>query len=311
MQGIFDFGDGIVDWSRDVDAAFERLADLDTPHRWLRANPELGQWLITARHALQTGAPLPDPGDVVAHGPAERQEQLRVCRRLARKENAQVVAVHGYDNQAHAFAKQLRGQYISIEEMACRSLMTAAAALDAAQATQRPLVLLDFLAEGTSNTSRYLRPARHRYEQGQLATARSDSVHRPAVDALNAVAHTSEPEQILYAIDTVLRLPDVYMHRRELIREMRRTLRYKADNPGDSFEDAAWRVRDVTRRAGRRLPRLIVGRSFLVKGLEFDHVVVLDADVLTTPQQMYVAITRGARSLTLLGELRKHAPALS
>ncbi len=68
-----------------------------------------------------------------------------------------------------------------------------------------------------------------------------------------------------------------------------------------NLKDVAWRVRDRARIRGRRLENRIVSRTLLVKGLEFDHAIV-DADKLTTPKEMYVAMTRGRLSLTVLAE---------
>jgi DNA helicase-2/ATP-dependent DNA helicase PcrA len=46
---------------------------------------------------------------------------------------------------------------------------------------------------------------------------------------------------------------------------------------------------------------MIVSRTVLVKGLEFDHALVLDADSMDA-QNLYVAMTRGSRSLTVLSK---------
>jgi hypothetical protein len=43
----------------------------------------------------------------------------------------------------------------------------------------------------------------------------------------------------------------------------------------------------------------LIGTTLLVKGLEFDHAIVLDADSLSR-KELYVAITRGANSLTII-----------
>jgi hypothetical protein len=48
-----------------------------------------------------------------------------------------------------------------------------------------------------------------------------------------------------------------------------------------------------------------VGTTLLVKGLEFDHAVVLDADALDA-KNLYVALTRGARSLTVVSRGPDH-----
>lgn len=45
----------------------------------------------------------------------------------------------------------------------------------------------------------------------------------------------------------------------------------------------------------------------MVKALEYDHAVILDADSLDA-KNLYVAMTRGAKTLTIVGEQR-HLPA--
>jgi DNA helicase IV len=45
--------------------------------------------------------------------------------------------------------------------------------------------------------------------------------------------------------------------------------------------------------------RRIVSRTLLIKGLEFDHAIVANADELDA-KELYVAITRGSKSLTIL-----------
>jgi len=44
----------------------------------------------------------------------------------------------------------------------------------------------------------------------------------------------------------------------------------------------------------------LIGTTLLVKGLEFDHAVILDAGSLNA-KDLYVAMTRGTKSLTIIG----------
>ncbi len=87
--------------------------------------------------------------------------------------------------------------------------------------------------------------------------------------------------------------------RSELLGEMQKTLRLAASMPDTAWDDVAWEVRDSARREGRTLERRLVSRTLLIKGLEFDHAIVLNADELDE-KNLYVAMTRGSRTLTLL-----------
>lgn len=74
-----------------------------------------------------------------------------------------------------------------------------------------------------------------------------------------------------------------------------------------SMTEAANRVRHRISMAGRRLPRRTVSTPLLLKGLEFDHVVVPNASHFAGERQaqaklFYVAISRATRSLTITSQ---------
>lgn len=65
-----------------------------------------------------------------------------------------------------------------------------------------------------------------------------------------------------------------------------------------SFHDAAIRMREQNRLVGRPLPRRAVGSTLLLKGLEAEVHVILNASALDA-RNLYVAMTRGSKLLTV------------
>jgi DNA helicase-2/ATP-dependent DNA helicase PcrA len=63
-----------------------------------------------------------------------------------------------------------------------------------------------------------------------------------------------------------------------------------------SFHEAAIRMREENRLIGRPLPKRAVGSTLLLKGLEAEVAVVLNAGVLDA-RNLYVAMTRGSKAL--------------
>ena len=58
-------------------------------------------------------------------------------------------------------------------------------------------------------------------------------------------------------------------------------------------------IREQRRHQGdRRIPQRAIGSTLLLKGLESDHSLILDAGTMT-PQNLYVALSRGAKSVTI------------
>ncbi len=71
-------------------------------------------------------------------------------------------------------------------------------------------------------------------------------------------------------------------------------------HPNLSLAEAAEKYHGEFRYKGRPVARgKLIGTTLLVKGLEFDHAIVLDAASLSK-KELYVALTRGARSLTII-----------
>jgi hypothetical protein len=102
-----------------------------------------------------------------------------------------------------------------------------------------------------------------------------------------------------------------FYKRRELWREMRRTLKTHVSESGKTLRESAWKLRDSARRNGRHvLSKRTVATPLLIKGLEFDHALLLDAMQMGSAEELYVSLTRGASSLTILSSERRVVHAL-
>ena len=103
----------------------------------------------------------------------------------------------------------------------------------------------------------------------------------------------------LAAVDVLVeigKLAGVRTHRPAVLRACIRALQLCHSTEGLTFHDAAIRVREQNRLVGRPLPRRAVGSTLLLKGLEGDLAVILNADDLNS-HNLYVAMTRGSKGL--------------
>lgn len=137
LQGIFDFGgQRPVDWTADVEGAFEQLGLLDVPHRWVQAGAgELGEWLRGVRENLENGNAinlerhLPVGVRYVAANavPQDLQRtQGNTCRYFNCGQGQTVIAIHKgsqeYKAKCHRLSQNLSGRYSSIEEVEGRDI---------------------------------------------------------------------------------------------------------------------------------------------------------------------------------------------
>jgi hypothetical protein len=298
LQAIFGFAGPLVSAPHDLAPTFERLADLTTPWRWRECNPELGDWLLEVRGRLERGEAIELEGAPVTRAQASHAGRIAACRRLV-GETGSAVAIGQWPRDCHSIASRLRGLFTSMEPMECPDLLDWAERLEEASGPTRALLLIEFAATCMTRVGTVLDPIAGAFRAGRSPRSRGAPEVQRAVARLSDVASEAALGPILPAMEAIEGIPERVLYRRELWREMRRSVWALGGDRHPSLRGAAWYVRDRGRHGGRRVDHRTVSRTLLVKGLEFDHAVVLDADVHDA-HNLYVALTRGSQSLTVV-----------
>lgn len=277
LQGIFNFGNTqLVDWESDIFPLFRKLPDLTTPYRWLSKNQALGEWLHYARGCLEKRTPIELDTSIVNWIPEGTTDWIEACTTT---ENAQgtIIAIHpGYPADCHEFARQLNGYYQSIEEMEARDLMRFAERFDACDESELAGSLIEFL---------------------ELCVVEITQEVEDLVQELN----DKNFGNVLNILKQIERIPRIKFFRTELWNEMKNSITTYNTGEFPSLYEAAYYSRNSTKLSGRREFKRIASRTLLIKGLEYDHAIVLGADRYNI-RNLYVAITRGARSLTIVSD---------
>ena len=306
LQGIFAFGKNApVRWDEHVAASFIAVPGPTRPWRWeKRDNAELGNWLQDQRRELEAGCGInlgQAPSSVTRLSDADFEGVRKRCFELAGRSGETVVVIRAVNAQCHEQARLLSGLFSCVEPIDCQDLFSAAEGIAGAHGFERAAAVIEFASTCMTETSSALKSMKDAFLAGRSPN-RNRCKHVDQLDALLAVASGDRMIDIVAALEAIRHLPETpSIFRRELLNEMIRAL--KATHLGEwpSLVDAAWEVRSRTRIMGRKLARCSVGTTLLVKGLEFDHALVLDADALDA-QNLYVAITRGARTLTVVSK---------
>ena len=129
---------------------------------------------------------------------------------------------------------------------------------------------------------------------------------RGQFDALARTAENADIRWVGPALRGLIERPNVRVHRRQLYRDVLAALAV-LEREGGTGEDAVWAARNRTRHRGRAIGQAAIGRTVLVKGLEFDHVIVLDTEKMNA-RNLYVALTRGSRKVTVISVSRTLTP---
>ena len=298
LQGIFDFGDNeTVNWTEHVSPNFDRLPDLTIPWRWNKTNPELGQWLDEARQQLKNGEMID-----FSHfygGENDVLNQISSCRRCLGS-NGSILAIRKLPNFAHSTAQRLGGAYCSMEEIEATTLRNWFQRYDETNdGFERALLLIDITSRCWTKVSTSLTSIRGKLEKKENSIGRlKNNVH--VFEKLVSFINHQSIESSIEALEACASVENGYLYRKELWTALLNTFEIFESKKFESLSDALWYIRNRTSIMGRAVDNRTVSRTLLVKGLEFQHVIVLDATELEDAKNFYVAITRGSQSLTIL-----------
>jgi hypothetical protein len=320
MQAIFDFEQDEgkpVDWTLSVYPTFTCLGQLETPWRWEKAGErKLGAWLKKVRDTLEQGQKI----DLLNGLPACVQRKYTVPEFLAAKQYSSliellghddsVIALHGRDqkskNKTHDLAQRLAGRFSSIEEIEGKALHSFIKKLGEAKSTKASFLLaVEFAKKCFTGVAKALTAGTRKGEVAKQSKAtKYPAVLFAANDYLDSPTNAH-----LKALFLALKAnPETSAYRRDLLYRFLSVLNIHIDGKGANLTEAANLYQRDMRHTGRPIShRKLIGTTLLVKGLEYDHAVILDADAMDA-RDLYVAMTRGSKSLTIIGTAR-HLPA--
>lgn len=318
MQAIFDFDEGKpVDWGVSVYPAFTCLGQLEKPWRWENAGkPKLGAWLKEARVKLEQGQKidllngLPPCVKRVSTAPEylSSKQYSSLCNFLGHDDS--VIALHGGDqqskNKTHLLARAMSGRFSSIEEVEGKELHSFIKKLGAAKTAKAGFLLaVDFSKKCFTGVGEILTAGTKR---GEVAKQGKGTKYPLVLHAANAYLKEPTSAHLTSFFLALKANPDTSAYRRDLLYRFLNVLKMHNNGEGSTLSEAAVLYQRDMRHTGRPIShRKLIGTTLLVKGLEYDHAVILDADALDA-KDLYVAMTRGSKSLTIIGTVR-HLPA--
>jgi DNA helicase-2/ATP-dependent DNA helicase PcrA len=319
LQAIFDFSEKLVDWEKSVYPEFTLIDRLDIPWRWKNAkSDELGDWIRNIRLKLESGEKFSlenTPKSCVTWMNVDLnnysdKDRLKVFySHLAKK--GSVAAINSGDQQAkykmHKIAQMLNGRFSSIEEVEGKDLFSFVKAYDAKITGQDKMIeVIIFLKKCFTKIDSILAAGTKRGEVvkigkttkfPQITYCANECITDPTIEKLN------------FLLKEIKKCPSVSIYRRDLFNRLLGVLRIQISEKFPHLLKAANLYQTKFRHQGRPIKfSKIIGTTLLLKGLEYDHAIVIDADKLNA-KQLYVAITRGSRTLTIISKSR-YLPAI-
>ena len=314
MQSIFGFGDdALADWEKHVCKHFPVVAELDIPWRWINAdNEELGGWLLKKRKELLAGNPIniaESPKSVrwvrLNNNSNNFQKLVAAtrCRHKSADETSLIIGDSRSTYSRYRIAKSVPG-VITVEPVDLKDLIAYGRNFNLAydDIVSKTLKFAEILitnvgAQSIINRLKTLKTGRERNPASDLEVAAL------AVEAMPSFKGISE------LLSECSRQAGSRTYRPGVLRAALRALMICRSDSNVTFEEAAIMVREQNRVVGRQLPKNAIGSTLLLKGLEADHVVILNAGDLDA-RNLYVAMTRGAKSVTICSSSNILNPAI-
>lgn len=316
LQTIFGFRDDpVVPWET-IKTDFEIVDDaLTEPWRWRRSgrNAALGEWLVAARKQLESTGRLVIADDApvtwLEHDATVEPSEAwaTACRSASAVASETVVAILKWPNKCKDLAKRMGGRWPIVERFDDPDLLRLGVKLVDADGPSVVEALVEFVAERMTAMGTALKTAVDAIKAGRGVSRITKN--RDHADRLNALASAPTPANALAWLEGVLaHKDDWWLYRRECVYQLREALRHCTVNTFAELPDMVAEARTRARHRGRLTHRRTIGTPLLVKGLEFDHAVLLWEQDHLSVQGLYVALTRASKSLTVVSRSRTFVP---
>ena len=301
LQGIFDFrGQVLVDWDADVFPNFPLHPQEHVPRRWQGHNEELGQWLLDIRPALRRHDPIDLSATAIAglNWSVPNPARLLASAFATHPEGESVLVLGQWTQDTNELASKLKGMYGVMEDVQGNFMVGFLTDLDAAAPTAYAALLARFSKTCFSGLAGLDRALLAKLDSGRNIGQLTRAGLQEIQDALDEVLASPSLELVTRAMSTISRASIARLYKREAWFDVQKAVE-SASNSGRSTVSELARIRDALRHSGRRPSKRVVSRTVLVKGLEYDHVIIADASHFTSSENLYVALSRARKTLTV------------
>jgi DNA helicase-2/ATP-dependent DNA helicase PcrA len=229
------------------------------------------------------------------------ENQIKSCYEAKRKRIGSCVAIHKVSQKAHALARRLGGQFYSDEEVEGKDLIDICKVFSTVDGQNIAIKMYEFAcccSTGVKGLSRIVEKiAKKDYNMKRI------SKFSEIANFLLNIVQTGSYKSCYDFLYSIEKCADFKVFRKELWYEFKRVLRHCINNENSCPVEIARAFRSTSSLNKRYDYENVVSRVLLIKGLEYDQAIVLDADKLTK-KEFYVAISRPKRRLVILSKSR-------
>lgn len=307
MQCIFNFGGPMPSWQSEVQTKFPVISELNTPWRWINSGtPNLGQWILASRELLLKGDSvdlLSCPEHVHWNQLTENFQMNSRCQNRAQYEirnsnnpndSLLVIGDQFRAHLRHVFASTAQGIDV-VETVELTDITTLASEID-------NLSGMDLAGRILNSVSTMMTGVGQSGLINRLPIILARRNKKPATTielAVKGVIEIGDQSSIANLLSCLELSTETRVFRGGAFSALKNTVSLSMSDPTKTMRQAAETIREQRRHQGdRRISTRAIGSTLLLKGLEADHALILDAGRMNA-HHLYVALSRGAKSITV------------
>lgn len=296
MQGIFEFAGATLSWEGEIHQSFPFAGTLETPHRWTKNNHELGGWVAETRMKLMRGEAINLADSRITYRESGDLFDMGTLFEGIEGKEGSFAAIYCNKGLCYKLAKAASGGYQAIEEVAANRLCEFATAWDRTNEVAGRLRSITTLIDDCFNKKTNI--------ESEAVDSEDVAVQQALRDLVPGLGNGNGAEAAVQIFALSRKRPRWKLFRNELWRDAERAAGEVFAGRAETMAAATNSVRQRVNNSGRKLPKRTVSTPLLLKGLEFDHVVIPDASHFGRERQaqaklFYVAISRATQSLTI------------
>lgn len=333
MQGIFSFGDeGIVDLKKDL-FFFQKFNSLTYPWRWHPDYLPLGNKIKEMREELEKYSRIS-----LAHNPNERvyvyqypnctvyepnygkflrdvikahssKSMLIICPSYYEVDKRGVSRLRGGLNDRIELKSKIdfNNSYILLDALDADFYYSAANRLDTYigdcinnRRINRINHLFDILADKLfiqrTGLGKWIDRNKNTLKK---RTGDNFKLYLKLSESFDIFESSPNNENLYTILEYIIHLPEIKCSHLHCYYEVLRVIRCSVEE-STSIIDAMKQNKTRIRHMGRHIEGKCIGTTLLTKGLEFDTVIICDADKFEDKRHFYVAISRACKQLVIL-----------
>lgn len=317
MQTIFDFGDENPhpDWKKDVLPIFPLIHTLHEPWRWKKHNKDLGDWILGVREQLKNKEKL-DLSQAHQHvswnclegsqaqiEKSQTSEFKQILSQKSKEERIFVIGDSEDKNELYSVAKR-NTEIDVVEPVELGDIMKAVADFDKALKSKNGYQLgyrfVQFLESLVLDIENDL----FKRVKDSLENANEASFDKSDIWGSFVAEIIKNPsiENLIVPIEYLQRDLRNNVFRKYAFSLFKESAQVAKKNGEEMLGDSANLIREQRRQYGdKRIPQTCVGSTLLLKGLEAEYVMLLNANKLAA-NHLYVAISRGIKQISIFSE---------